>query len=144
MENSVTNVRKDYLFTRATGIYNLRSAEQILANLIQRGQEHGLSKIVCDVRSVKGLEPSMPMIALHGISRMITRLLPGTTRLAVIGKSEKYGVAEDLMRKKGIQVLFTADYRKAIRWLRLARDIAATPALRNAGREDIFFIAAEY
>lgn len=132
MRNAVLKIRKDYLFTRAIGTFNLRSAEQILAGWIQRAQEHGLNKIVCDVRSVNRSEPSLSIIALYGISRMITRLLPPTTRLAIIGRLEGYDTAEDLLRKRGVQIFFTADYRKAVRWVRRQRGTASTIVLQQA------------
>lgn len=122
--NATTAVRNNYLLVRVTGTFNLTRAEQILTMSIKKAQQHGSNEILCDVRPMDEGHPSLSTIAAYRIGNSISRLLPKTIHIALLVRSNRlnqYRFVEKVIRKKGAKVLFTADYRRALRWLQLER-----------------------
>lgn len=132
--NATIVLRNNFLLVRVTGTFTLNRVKQIIPTSIQKAQQHGLNELLYDIRSMDEIDPALSTIAAGRIGHAISRLLPKTIHMAVLVRPERltqYKFAEGIMRKNGVKALFTADYRRALRWMQLERENVGSIDLRN-------------
>ncbi len=96
--------------------YSIENYKQAMNEAITFCRQHGLTRILADIRS---LEHCIPLIDKYELGVHIARLLGSQVRLAILAQAciiDKLG--ENAAVNRGGKVLVTEDLKLAMEWLK--------------------------
>ena len=127
--NAEYEARDGYLYVKATGEFDFAAAQTLFRELMDEALRLGVSRVLCDLTVLKGLDPSpSSLIMRFDIGEYVARLIPRDLRLALLETPLQFTegrFGEDVMCNRGAVVKVTPHLREALEWLGVASSAAA-------------------
>ena len=124
MEIYIT-VKSDYIYLRCTGDVSPEEVKKLFSRSIDAMFEHGISKVLIDVKSVTGDLTTMDRIECADFlaDEILNRALGKVEKITVVGDEpplDPCRIGEVLARGRGVNVMVTTDLDEAIWWIKLS------------------------
>jgi hypothetical protein len=124
------HVRDGYLLVVTSGPITLERAQDLFYEGIARARQESLTRILSDVRQLKGLEKHRASVTdRYDMGEFVAENKPVDLRMAVLMNADD--MSEDrfdeiVMTNRGAFIKFTASMDDALEWLGVVRDNAGT------------------
>lgn len=127
------NIEPGFLHACLTGEFSLKSAKEIMLEILNLEVQNNIEKVLVDALGVTGTLSMMDrfLLACFGadaVRRFRGPGVPRSTKVAIVAKPpilDPSRLAETVARNRGIIIKVTEDSEEALEWLGLAKDFAA-------------------